>query len=95
MNDVATKQKTNTTYNGWKNYETWLVNLWLTNEECYYGQLREIVKNFNTTYEQADELEQYVRFAVDTVDLPGLRLDLLGAALSRVDWLEIVEGNQE
>lgn len=95
MHGVAEELKTNTTYNGWKNYETWLVNLWLTSEECYYGQLREIVKNFDTIHEQADELEQYIRFVVDTVDLPGLRLDLLGAALSRVDWLEIVEGNQE
>ena len=23
-------------YNGWTNYETWLVNLWLTNEEPTY-----------------------------------------------------------
>lgn len=25
-----------TTYNGWKNYETWLVGLWLGNDEADY-----------------------------------------------------------
>ena len=23
-------------YNGWKNFETWVVNLWLTNEQYPY-----------------------------------------------------------
>src|SRR5258707_130809 len=30
-----------TTYNGWKNYPTWCVNLWLDNEEPLYLERRE------------------------------------------------------
>lgn len=30
-----------TKYNGWTNYETWCVNLWLTNEESTYRQWSE------------------------------------------------------
>ena len=26
-----------TTYNGWKNYETWNVALWMQNDEGFYG----------------------------------------------------------
>lgn len=36
-------------YNGWKNYETWVVNLWLTNEQYTYeywmDRAREVYKH--------------------------------------------------
>ena len=31
----------NTTYQGWTNYETWAVNLWLDNEEGVHDYWRE------------------------------------------------------
>jgi len=31
------------TYNGWKNYPTWAVNLWLSNDEFLYNETRERV----------------------------------------------------
>ena len=31
---------TNNTYNGWKNYETWNVALWLQNDEGLYNMAR-------------------------------------------------------
>jgi hypothetical protein len=35
------EQKTeDTTYNGWKNYPTWAVNLWLANDEGLYHERR-------------------------------------------------------
>ena len=38
MNDEAKK------YNGWKNYETWCVHLWLTNEEATYRYWRDAAR---------------------------------------------------
>ena len=32
------------TYNGWKNYPTWAVNLWLSNDEGLYQQSLETAK---------------------------------------------------
>lgn len=31
-------------YNGWTNYETWVVNLWMDNEEGTYDYWREIAQ---------------------------------------------------
>ena len=94
MHDVA-ELHTITTYNGWSNRETWVVSLWLTNEECYYRELCSIIKNFDTTDEQAEEIEQYVRFIADSCDRIGIAGDLLSTSLGQVNWYEIVENNQE
>lgn len=96
MTNVVTTQSSmvTTEYNGWSNRETWLVNLWLTNDECYYDELCDIVKNFETTCGQAEELEGYVRRIVD-IDEAGITSDLLTASLGRVNWYEIAEANQE
>ena len=94
MKTSEATQTVATEYNGWTNYETWLVNLWLTNDSCYYNELYEIVKNFNLD-EQPEELEQYVRFITDTDNSIGIVGDLINSSLNRVEWGEIIENNQE
>lgn len=32
-------------YNGWTNYETWVVNLWLNNDQGTYDHWQEVAKN--------------------------------------------------
>ena len=72
-------------YNGYTNHETWLVNLWM--EE----PLRELI--------QADEMITY-RHMYDLVyeyiemengNPTSLREDLIGSALSDVNWRELYD----
>ena len=58
-------------YNGWTNYETWLVHLWLSNDQGLYCIAREIVA---TAHDEANEcdnvpaiwtLEQAKRFLAE------------------------------
>lgn len=98
-----------TKYNGWTNYETWLVSLWLDNDQASYRYWRE---EADRCLKHAPNLKQ-VRDGVWTVERApvfmladqlkkevteksplsesGMYADLLGAALSEVDWQEIVE----
>lgn len=86
------------TYNGWTNYPTWCVNLWLENDEGLYDAARELV----SATKPADEF-QTKRLAVSmalaewvTQELaPDLGAsfvaDLLGYAFDQVAWHEIAD----
>lgn len=90
-------------HNGWTNYETWCVNLWLDNEEPSYRYWREQAQEcwnnaeatqYFTREEQArytleDILKQEFSEANPLADEANVWSDLLGAALSKVDWHDI------
>ncbi len=84
------------TYNGWTNRETWMVNLWLTDEQHSYEVLQRIIKSFETVNERAQQLENTVRDdAACRGGQSSVWSDLLGIGLGRVNWCEIVESNRE
>lgn len=92
-------------YNGWANYETWAVVLWLDNEEGMYLHWRDLAtemrdqakdhrKTFNTPKQEAEyQLAKRLKEEVGENDRPyidnSVYSDLLGAALSEVNWHEV------
>jgi hypothetical protein len=81
-------------YNGWTNYETWAVKLWLDNEPgTYHDATRRAdlaISAGEERYELADWLKEYVGAMMP--DLPAsLASDLLNGALSDVDWFEVAD----
>ncbi len=91
----------NTTYQGWTNYETWAVNLWLDNEEGVHDYWRERAlecweETAPTSFSTRDEmaLQHLADFLKDyhvesRPELHGVFGDLLDAALTEVNWREI------
>ena len=77
------------TYEGWSNYETWAVKLWMDNEEGTYRYWRREARNATSADRLADQLKDEHTDAAPEVE--GVFGDLLTAALSEVDWLEIAE----
>lgn len=98
---------TDTTYNGWTNYETWAVNLWWDNDEYLCNDLKpDLARSawsgaeagqFWTREEgAANVLADRIRVHVENPEngiIPDLgatlAADLMGAALSEVNWREI------
>ena len=61
------------TYNGWKNRETWIVSLWLQNDEELYRTAQEV-----------EDIESWVRY--ELAPATGMIADLTLSAICRVDW---------
>ncbi len=90
-------------YQGWANYETWAVNLWIGNEEPAYRHWRAVARECWAGAEADTTLTREERAALDLADRlkcefeeanplaesASVWSDLLGAALAEVNWLEI------
>jgi hypothetical protein len=92
-------------YNGWTNYETWAVNLWLDNEQGSHYYWRSAARNairraqvepvpsYLTAQEYAwmKLADELKESITDSAPDLGASMfsDLLSAALSEVDWREI------
>lgn len=91
------------TCNGWTNYETWCVNLWMDNEQGSQEFFRETARQFHAemgayntglklknsaTFRFADWLQDYYS-QENWPELSGVYGDLLRGALDAVNWDEI------
>lgn len=89
------------THEGWSNYETWAVQLWIDNTEWTYEQRREMARETLRAADFAaaadgfgERIKNWVednrpRFDETSSTAVGLWTDLLNAAVSEVDWDEI------
>ena len=85
-------------YNGYSNYQTWNVALWLDNEQGSYYHLRDLaeyeMENRSTEdlpiWSLADKIKNYVE-ETNPFDNASMFSDLLGHALANVDYQEIAE----
>lgn len=82
-------------YNGWTNYETWLVNLWLTNDEGIYNAILDEVSATSEIHDAAEVIKNFVEDSNPFNGTATLFTDLLNAALSEVNWHEIAETFRE
>ena len=82
-------------YNGWTNYETWCVNLWLDNDgSANYLRDHVAMNEPMGVVEALKFIGEYVEELQESLlpDMPNSMFsDLLGAAISQVNWYEIAE----
>lgn len=90
-------------YQGWTNYETWAVKLWIDNDHGLYDSVQDMAKaawddaeeQFPITAERQDDAAGCLEGALKELmeagmpEVTGLWADLLNAAMSEVNWREI------
>jgi hypothetical protein len=82
-------------YNGWTNYETWLIKLWMDNDEGSYHYWQDSAQEaYDDDHEDAasnlaETLKQI--YNDNAPEVSGVYADLLNASLGEVDWHEIAE----
>lgn len=87
--------------NGWANYPTWAVHLWLTNDEDHYNECLRTVGDANRQWIQSPRLYLAATLQENIAEhtpLEGSPLaeasvyaDLLRYALDSVDWLAVAD----
>lgn len=89
-----------TGYNGWSNYPTWCVALWIDNDQGTYEVVRESVRAWGGGAALVDELQRTVEDMAEAI-LPALFesgthvLDLYQWAIGQVDWFELADHYRE
>jgi len=91
-------------YNGWTNYETWCVNLWIDNDPMqqgyWWGECEELLTSPCGEPDHDDHLQDVTReltnrmksqFVEEMPEVQGMWADLLTTALARCNWREIAE----
>jgi hypothetical protein len=90
-------------YNGWANYETWCVNLWMDNEypnywpdraqelweECEEPRTKVWTQSECARFQLADEMKEWFADNNPLADQANVYSDMLNAAFSEVNWSEI------
>ena len=93
-------------YQGYKNYETWALSLWLDNDCSRYNHWNSLAQDYVTDYGYepkypgtysfaamalADNIKENIEDSVPELG-NGIYSDLLNAAMSEIDYRELAKG---
>jgi hypothetical protein len=84
-------------YNGWTNYETWCLNIWIDNDQYLYERKAELIREVSIHYDDKQVyelsllLESMVEELKEGVLEVGLLSDLLGGAIGKINFYELAE----
>lgn len=76
-------------YNGWKNYQTWCVKVWLDNDEELFWRFEQLAAEGIAEPLLAHTLHEYFKTSSPLEDVSSPFNDLLTHALQQVSWAEI------
>lgn len=88
---------TDKSYNGWKNYETWSIALFIDNEQYLQEEFSEEIKKYKKGKLSITEIEDWMKDWVydwmGVEDLNSYQQQMLNASLEEVSYREIIQTN--
>ena len=86
----------NETYNGWSNYETWLITLHIDNDQGLLEMVCDLVRDgeFESDMAAGEAIRDWLddlREEMGVCTEQGMWSDMLRAAFEAVDWREVGE----
>ena len=86
---TASRRQAQEGYQGWSNYETWAVALWLDNDYGMYQMIQEEASTAEDAYSLGQSIKGLIEEGAPQLD--GVYGELLTGALQNVDWREIAQ----
>ena len=68
-------------YNGYTNYETWCIGLWIDNDESTQAYIMELAEQADSVYELEQAIKDYVDENNPLADGASMYTDLLNSAI--------------
>lgn len=82
-------------YNGWANWETWDLFIWLTNDQATDQAARRIARRWSKPIKAAEALAAWVADSNPLKNENSWYSDVVAMSISRVDFLELAEAFRE
>jgi hypothetical protein len=89
--EIEQSRKINSDYQGWKNYETWCIALWLDNDQGDQEMVKEWTSQVSNESELADMIKSFVEENNPLNDSSTMYTDLLQSAIDEADYYEIAK----
>ncbi len=80
-------------YNGYRNYETWLLNLYILEDPCWVEDIEDYIASddFEGSYELSLRIEERVSEEIPIDDCSSFYRSLLISSISSIDFLEVAD----
>ena len=80
------------TYNGWSNWETWNIGLWMSTDEQTYHEINQLIKGSKDVYDLSKKLEEWAYSSLDDEYMnPSFIMDFVRGAIREVNFFEIAK----
>jgi len=95
VNEIEDAIRKDTEYNGYSNYETWLISLNLDNDQFLNSELMRIANSSKDTYDKAGELKDWIEseFSNDELGIIKVCDTWTNRDFQEIDWSEIIESH--
>lgn len=95
VNEIEEAIRKDAEYNGYTNFDTWLMSLNLDNDQYLNSELMRISNSSKDTYDKAEELKDWIEseFYVDEFGVYKIWDTWTERDFQDVDWFDIIESH--